>query len=249
MKTIQFIFFLFLSILIGCNSKNNNQEISKKDSSKVIVKKLNSSKNCNCDENPKLKDLISCDTTVFTNGAKIYRQYNCDSSWLVFQNKKIIKSIFSLDKDLIELTDKLGYVEWDEYENSILIENKTISGCCQPYEYDLFDKENGDLIKKLGKDIYIGEPYKDSFFVSLDSKKAKLIFFNFKSRKTASISYDFNKIDKTIFAGFMKNPEELFHCGSIINGVFKIKYQYKLQEKDVWKYEKIVIDLNKAKFK
>lgn len=255
MKTIKFNIFLFaiIGILIGCNSKENQENI-KYNSVNEMVKKSHSEKNlqlenCNCEENPELSDYISCKETVFSNGAKIYRQFNCDSSWLVFENKKVKKSIFSLEKDLIQLTGRLGYVEWDEFENSILIETKVISGCCQPYEYDLIDKENGSLIKKLGKDIYIGESNLNPFFVSLDTQKPKINFYNLTTRRFASIDYNFNKIDVVIKSGFMRYPEELFEDGSYLEGIFKIKYRYKLQEKEDWKYEEIMIDLNKVTFK
>ncbi|MES2864463.1 MAG: hypothetical protein V4666_10120 [Bacteroidota bacterium] len=255
MKTIKFNTFLFgiIGILIGCHTKNENSKVSKNDSIKTITKKTESpktthSKNCNCDENHDLKDYISCEETVFSNGAKIYRQFNCDSSWLVFENKKIKKSIFSLDKDLIELTGRLGYVEWDEYKNSILVETKVISGCCQPYEYDLIDKENGSLIKKLGKDIYISQSNSNPIFASLDTQKPKINFYNLSTRKSASIDFNFNKIDVVIKSGFMRYPEELFENGSIVNGIFKIKYRYKLKENEVWKFENITIDLNKVDF-
>ena len=99
MKTIKFNIFLFaiIGILIGCNSKENQENI-KYNSVNEMVKKSHSEKNlqlenCNCEENPELSDYISCKETVFSNGAKIYRQFNCDSSWLVFENKKVKKTI------------------------------------------------------------------------------------------------------------------------------------------------------------
>lgn len=140
MKTIKLNVFLFtiIVILIGCHSKSENLMVSKNDSIKTITKKIESTKtphseNCNCDENPGLKDYISCEETIFSNGAKIYRQYNCDSSWVVFENKNLKKNIYSLEKQLIEYTHKLGYVDWVEFKSGLLMYNKTASGGFYPW--------------------------------------------------------------------------------------------------------------------
>jgi hypothetical protein len=84
--------FVMFGILIGCNSNSEMKAVSEHKTVKNIIQ----SENCNCEENKELKDYISCKETVFRNGAKIYRQFNCDSSWLVFENKKIKKNIYSL---------------------------------------------------------------------------------------------------------------------------------------------------------
>ena len=256
MKTIQFIYFLFLSIalLIGCNSKNDYIVVSKEDSTKVIVEKFDSTKqyqleNCNCEDNPDLKDYISCEETVFSNGAKIYRQFNCDSSWLVFENQKIKKSIFSLDKDLIELTGRLGYVEWDEYEESILIANRLWSGSGSPYEYQLIDKETGKEIINLGKEIYLDEEHLNPYFISLDLDNSKIRIYNLNTRKTSKIPFNISKIDSTFkLGGFLQFPEELFEPGEIKNNIFRVNYRYRLEGNDELLSEKIKIDLDKVEF-
>ena len=163
-KIIKFFLFAIIGILFGCNTKNNNQEVFKKDYTKLIDEKSNFTKknqleNCNCEENTELKDYISCKETVFSNGAKIYRQFNCDSSWLVFENKNHKKNLYSLDKNLIELTSKLGYGDWKEFENSILIEEKLAAGTDAQYNYVVLNKENGEIIKKLGSELYRNEKY------------------------------------------------------------------------------------------
>ena len=101
-----------------------------------IISQFCFGQNCNCKTRPELKEIISCEKTFFKNGAKIYRQYSCDSSWVVFESKsKKKKILFSIDdKQLIEYTGKLGFAEWFEYKNSFLVEYHTISGCCDPYE-------------------------------------------------------------------------------------------------------------------
>jgi len=258
MKTIKFNVFLFgiIGILIGCNSKDINQEILKKDSVSEIVKKSDSSKkyqlkNCNCEENPELKDYISCEEAVFSNGAKIYRQFNCDSSWLVFENKKIKKNIYSLEKEMIEYTHKLGYVEWYEYEISILFAERLASGTSAPYNFVVINKENGEIIKELGRELYRSDTKDFPIFVSIDANNPTSInFYNFRSNKSYKFPFINKKFQKTLlFDVYELHPEELFENGSIVNGIFKIKYSYKLKENDDFKYEELIIDLNKVVFK
>jgi hypothetical protein len=52
-----------------------------------IISQLCLGRNCSCKTQPELNEIISCKKTLFKNGAKIYRQFNCDSSWVVFENK------------------------------------------------------------------------------------------------------------------------------------------------------------------
>jgi hypothetical protein len=238
--------FLIFWVLFSCNTKDSiSNKIENNTISEKVTSKSNKYKDCNCKDNLQLADYISCDETLFSNGAKIYRQFNCDSSWLVFQNKNYKKIIYSLDKQMIEYTHKLGYVEWNEYEKSILIENKVVSGCCQPNEFVLIDKENGNLIKELGKEIFLDIDNFNPIFVSLDNESKKLNFYNLNNRESRSIDFNFDKIDITIKSGFMFHPEELFEDGSIKNDVFKIKYRYKLDVNENWKYENVSINLNK----
>lgn len=261
MKTIKLNVFLIaiLVILIGCHSKNNYILVSKEDSTKVIDKNLDSSKksqieNCNCKEFPELKDLISCEETVFSNGAKIYRQFNCDSSWLVFENQNLKKNIYSLDKELIDLTYKLGYVGWDEYKESILITDRLWSGSSSPFQYHLIDKETGKEIFNLGQAIYFNQEQSDPYFVSLDMVNSKIRIYNLDTRKTALYDFNTSKLISSRKLGyFLNSPEELFDLGEIKNNIFKISYSYRLKENDENfndedYIEEIVIDLNKVQF-
>ena len=81
---------------------------------------LISSQICSCSQMPDLKDLISCKTTTFQNGAKIYWEFDCNSSWITFQNGALKKKIFELDKTEMEFTGRLGYKSWTELGNSFL---------------------------------------------------------------------------------------------------------------------------------
>lgn len=255
---IRLIFLSFVIVLTSCGSKNNYDVVSQRDSITTIIpittksesKKKIQLKNCNCEEFPELNDFISCDTTIFTNGAKIYRRFNCDSSWLVFENKNIKKNIYSLEKELMDLTHRLGYVGWEEYKESILIADRLWSGSSSPYEFHLFDKEMGEKIIDLGQPIYLNEARTNPYFISLDTIHSKIRIYDLDTRKSAFYPFNMSKINSSKELGyFLAYPEELFGSGEIKKNIFKINYHYRLEEKDDELSEEIVIDLNKLDFK
>lgn len=239
---------LILGVMSSCNSKDSSlSKIEKNTISEKVLSKSNKSKNCNCEDNHQLTDYISCHETFFSNGARIYRQFNCDSSWLVFQNNNHKKIIYSLEKQMIEYTHKLGYVEWNEYEKSILIAERLASGSSASFNYILINKENGNVIKELGRDLYLNEDEDFPIFVSIDTEQPNSIkFTDLRNNKTHIYLFKSTKFQKTLlFDVYRFHPEELFEEASITNKVFKIKYRYKLNENDIWKYENITVDLDK----
>ncbi len=240
--------FLIFGVFFGCNSKDSTS--NKIENNAILEKatsKSNKYKDCNCEGNLQLAEYISCDETLFSNGAKIYRQFNCDSSWLVFQNKNYKKIIYSLEKQMIEYTNKLGYVEWNEFEKSILLAERLASGSSASFNYILINKDNGNVIKELGRDLYLNEERDFPIFVSIDSEQPNSIkFTDLKNNKTHIYPFKSEKFKKTLsFDVYEFHPEELFDEASIVNKVFKIRYRYKLNENDTWKYENISVDLNK----
>jgi len=213
----------------------------------IIISQFSSAQNCSCKERPQLNEIISCEKTTFKNGAKIYYQFNCDSSWLVFESKtKEKKKLFSLDKDLIELTGRLGYTSWAEYNNTFIIENRLVSGCCDPSEFVLFNKNNGKKIANLGREIYHSDIKKYPYFVTIDSEKSDFIsFLNLSSNKIFKISLPKGRIDKTLKIINGTYAEALFEEGKIKNGTFYIKYKYKTKDNGKWLIGDIKVDLNK----
>ena len=212
-----------------------------------IISQLCLGQNCSCKTRPELNEIISCKKTDFKNGAKIYREFTCDSSWVIFESKnKKKKILFSLDKDLIELTGKLGFADWVEYKKSFLVEYHTISGCCDPYEYILFDKTNGKKIAELGREIYHSENEKYPYFVTIDKENSNyLSFLNLNTNKIFKIDLPKDRIEKTIKVINERFSETLFENGEIINGIFEIKYKYKKTAKDKWLIGKVTVDLKK----
>ena len=115
----------------------------------------NGQNNCNCVDNPKYSSFINCDTITFNNDIILYRQFNCDSSWLTIEKKGFYKTILNkLNKRLIDLTPKLGYQFAHEYSNSILFINRQVSGGGLPMNYELIDKKTGTTIQKYRPIIY-----------------------------------------------------------------------------------------------
>jgi hypothetical protein len=212
-----------------------------------IISQLFFGQNCGCKTRPELNEIISCEKTDFKNGAKIYREFTCDSSWVVFESKsKKKKILFSLNKELLELTGKLGFVDWTEYQNSFLIEYHTISGCCDPYEFILFDKTNGKKISNIGREIFHSDNDKYPYFVTIDKENSNsLSFLNLETNKIFKINLPKGRIEKTLKITNGHFLETLFEDGKIKNGFFEIKYKYKKTEKDKWLFGKVTVDLKK----
>ena len=111
--------------------------------------------NCFCSEDTMLSQIISCDTVRFDNHAKLYWSFNCDSSWLTFESPAHKNEIiFSLGGGFISLTGRLGLIYAAEYRHTFLMRNNVISGCCDPPEYFLYDKETGKELESLGRILF-----------------------------------------------------------------------------------------------
>jgi len=113
---------------------------------------------CHCKDNKELSSIINCEKYYFSNGNSINWTYDCNGSYLIFENKEGSKILFDLEKELIELTGRLGYTYWQEFKNYFIITNKLSSGS-QPAEYILFDKNLGKKIKELGNELIQNENY------------------------------------------------------------------------------------------
>ncbi|MBV6881059.1 hypothetical protein NG800_013610 [Epilithonimonas ginsengisoli] len=200
---------------------------------------------CSCSETPYLDDLISCKTTAFQNGTKIYWEFDCNSSWITFQNGALKKKIFELDKDEMEFSGRLGYKSWTEFGNSFLIENSVVSGCCQPDEYILYDKITGDKISDLGTLVFI-EKIGEKPFVLTIKNNDDLIFTNLNDNKSYVVKIPKDKIAKTLENSNELYAENLFGNVQIKNGLLSIELKYKISKKRKWKKEIITFDVNKA---
>lgn len=196
---------------------------------------------CSCSKKPELEDVISCEATHFKNGAKLFWEYNCDSSWITFQNGNHKKKIFELEKEFIELSGRLGYRSWTEYPNSFLIENSLVSGCCQPAEYILFDKNNGTKKSELGTFVFISNE-KQPYIITLKSS-TKLLYTDLETNKSCPIKIPENIIEETLQNSDELYPEKLFENIHLKNGILSLSLKYKESKEAEWKVKIISLDI------
>ena len=213
----------------------------------LLIGQLCIAQTCGCKTQPELKNVISCDQTIFKNGAKLYWQYNCDSSWVIFENKEGKKKhLFSLEGELMGYTGRLGFGEWTEYKNTFMIEYHTVSGCCDPYEYILYNKYTGRKIENIGRAIFKSEEKDYPYFVTIDKDNFNyLSFLNMNTDKIFKVFLPKNRIQKTLTIANQIFAEVLFETGEIKEGVFEVRYKYKTKQEGKWMIGNVRIDLKK----
>jgi hypothetical protein len=178
----------------------------------------------------------------------LYRQFNCDSSWLTFESNKGIKTIlYSLEGGLIEATEKLGYQYAAEYKTTFLLQNNLISGCCTPPEYLLFNKTTGTEIKNFGSLIFYGVKEKYSLAVCMeDTSFNELKFYDINTKKTFTVNLPAGKIKATLEKGSEMYAEYLFDEAMISGNHFTASFRYQKKGKDKdWYNYKLTVDLKK----
>lgn len=211
---------------------------------------------CDCKSNELLNELISCKPEVLNNQSKIYWNYDCDSSWLIYENSNGNKKIlYSLNKDFIEFTTRIGFVYFKEFKNTFLYTNKVISGCCDPEDYYLYDKSNGDSIKYLGRAIFVSDSIGLPFVITITNSNYdqnsmidynSLTIYNLDTRKEYKVPFDKGKIQKGIKNNDYMFPENVFDESEIINETLILKYHVEkyIEGKNIKQYT-FKIDLNK----
>lgn len=147
---------------------------------------------CYCKDNKELSSIINCEKYYFSNGNSINWTYDCNGSYLIFENTIVQKKLFELETPLIELTGRLGYSNWEEFDNFFIIENRLISGCCDPEEYILFDKNSGNEIKKLGNLLYHTIVY-NIYLEAYSEKQISILIFD--KRKSIYKTYPLTNVD------------------------------------------------------
>jgi len=169
------------------------------------------SQNCECKSNTNLKDIIDCKPYTFSNGNLIKWNYDCKASYLIFQNEKESKILFELEAPLLELTGRLGFSNWEEFEKYFIIQNELVSGS-QPAGYILFDKDTGNDVKQLG--YRLDESEKLIYFLDYsDEDKLHLIEFD---KKTSD--YKFIDLPNEMIDYSMRNSNYIW-----LIQLFKIK--------------------------
>jgi hypothetical protein len=242
-KTMRFTNFISIILLtIFFSGSTFAQKNMKKN--KIIEK------NCSCKNNPLLIKIISCDTTFFYNGSKLYRQFNCDSSWLTFENKNKVKKIMaSMNKSSIELTERIGYQFVKEYEKTLLFENRQASGGGFPFNFELINKENGEMVEELGAIIYYTDDTVNNFILYLTTESLDtLTFYNIDTEKKYNFLIPKDRLLKTIQESETMFPEFLFEEPKKENNILTLSYKYLINDSpEKWNKDKIIIDLNTTK--
>lgn len=68
----------------------------------------------------------------------------------------------------MDFTGRLGYSNWKEYNTTFLIESRPVSGCCDPSDFILFNKNSGNIVKELGTYLYqYNEKEGEKFIITL----------------------------------------------------------------------------------
>lgn len=208
---------------------------------------------CNCELDSNFREIISCDSIVFNNNSMLYRQFNCDSSWLTFENQSGMKRIiYILKNPMVDLTEKLGFQFEREYKSAFLIEDITASGCCDvPVEYILFDKISGEQIINFGIDNYLFKDSIDDFIVFFKDKKLNAItIYNLNNKKEIEIKLPLDKKNTTLYRSEIEYwtdsilAEELYKPPIINYNICIIRYRYQKKGlKNKWFTNQVKLDI------
>jgi hypothetical protein len=212
--------------------------------------KRTNKKNCGCKTKPNLNEFISCDTTLFQNGSKLYRQFNCDSSWLTFESKSGLKRVmFSLDKSLIELTGRLGYQFVKEFKTTLLFENRQASGGGFPTNFELVDKDNGNIVEDFGTIIYYSDTETNNYVLYLSSDSLDIVtYYNIDTKTKFNYSIPSGRLWKTVRESSQMFAEYLFEEPKEENNILSLTYKYLVSsEPEKWGKDTITIELQKNK--
>jgi hypothetical protein len=212
--------------------------------------KMSGNINCGCKSKPNLNEFISCDTTSFQNGSKLYRQFNCDSSWLTLESKKGLKRVmYSLDKSLIELTARLGYQFVKEYKKTLLFENRQVSGGGFPMNFEIIDKDNGNVVEDFGTIIYYSDIEFNNYVLYLSSDSLDIVtYYNIGTKTKFNYLIPQGRLRKTVVEFNQMFPEFLFEEPKTANNILTLKYKYIVSaDVEKWNTDIITIDLQKIK--
>lgn len=119
-----------------------------------------------------------------------------------------------------------------------MIKNKVISGCCQPSEYILYYKENGEIIAELGTIIKLDKSNEYPFIITLKSENI-LLFTNLSSNRIYKIDIPGKLIEKTMQYSNILYAENLFENIELKNGLLKFELRYKKSENSMWTKKQI----------
>lgn len=209
--------------------------------------KRSTMKNCSCKTNSFLDNFVVCDTTHFKNGADLYWQFNCDSSWLTFENNGIKKIMYSLPEGMIDLTGRIGYIFVKEYDESLLFINKQASGGGFPANFELINKNNGEVLEELGTIIHSSDMDSGNYILYLSSDSLDTItYYNIDTKTKFNYLIPQGRLRKTVMESNQMFPEFLFEEPKTENNILTLKYKYLVNaDPEKWDTDIVTIDLQK----
>lgn len=234
MKHRIFISFILFSTVLSfkANAQTNKEKSVKKG--------------CNCGSNKILSNIINCDTIYFKNDSKLYRQFNCDSSWLTFESKRGRKRIMeTFRKGGMEFTGRIGYRFIKEYKKSLLFQNRQASGGGFPINYELINKKNGEIIEKFGTIIYYSDANSKNFVLYLSSDGLDTVtYYNIETETKFNFAIPSGRLTKTVRESSQPFAEYLFEKPEIKNNILILKYKYLVDKQPAkWSEDGITINL------
>lgn len=167
--------------------------------------------NCGCDikkNNP--ENQYKCDTTIFSNGSKMYWQWNCDSVWLTFENKD--KSILkSCEKTNVYECERTGLNFLKEYPNYLLFQYKWISGCCTPPDIVFISKVNGSELKRITNDLFVWGDVDENYILYFsDTTYTKMVYLENNADKECTFQFDKEQVNKSVDKNQVLQMADLF---------------------------------------
>ena len=197
----------------------------------IICSFASFSQTCGCSDKPELTGVIPCDTILIDGQSRLYRQFSCDSSWITFENNSAGKRVlYSLKKNNMELTGKMGYQYGGAFKKVFLIRNKYAKEL--PPEYILFDKATGKPTKTISTILY----FSGTLIVYFDHNALDAInIYNIDSEKLQKILLPKGRVAFTLKNSGEIYPESLVENVLIKGQSVSVKYKYQKKEtRNTW---------------
>lgn len=225
--------FLWVLILLSCNHQRGS----------YIEEQITGY--CSC-ENASF-NLVRCDTTHYTTGAKTYWQWTCDSAWLTFETKKKgKKTIQSFHGEYIPKSQNIGPRFIKELSNKLWFKQQKISGCCYPPSHFILDSKNGNILFNLPEKLFVHEnTEKNLLFYFKDTTYQVLTLYNIQKNIKTHYTFPDNRISQTVTHGGVPYVKDLFNEPLYINREIILPYRYfQSNKKDtsIWVKSKCHID-------
>ncbi len=206
MRELTFILTFFIGLFSACKSPDN--------------KAIGKTNPCFCENDSLINNYtVSCDTTIFSNNAKLYWQFNCDRIWLTLENENGQQTIIdTIPIGLYAYTYRLGFHLIKEFDKTILFR----SGCPAngPCIYTLIDKNTGNKIKEFDQLICIDtedDKYNFDFIVYLSETTDYLIIYYVDNGKTLQVPFKENLTSSI--------PQYQFDKMTLNNNILTLTYE------------------------